>query len=173
MIPRFRFAAITRRAFFPFIAREISIMRTFKQLSSGLRVGAIAVVALAALSSAAFAASGSIRFTVLKAGWFVGGSGGSGTLNFGGRSYPISIGGISAGLVFGASETRFSGTVSNIRSASDVAGVYGAVGAGGAVGRGAQVIRLKNEKGAVLDLTGRQAGLQVNLDLSGLAISLR
>jgi hypothetical protein len=147
-------------------------MRTFKHLSFGLRAGVIAV-ALSALSSAAFAASGGIQFTVLKAGWFVGGSGGSGTLSFGGRTYPISIGGISAGLVFGASETRFRGTVSNIRSASDVAGVYGAVGAGGAVGSGAQMIRLRNEKGAVLQLSGRQVGLQVNVDLSGLTIALR
>jgi hypothetical protein len=63
--------------------------------------------------------------------------------------------------------------VSNIRRASDVAGVYGAVGAGGAVGSGAQIIRLRNEKGAVLELSGRQVGLQVNLDLSGLSIALR
>jgi hypothetical protein len=156
------------------------MQKLIKQVSSGLRAMVIAFTALAgvgvfsaALTSQAFAAGGSIQFTVLKAGWFVGGSGGSGTLNFGGRTYPISIGGISAGLVFGASETRFRGSVSNIRSASDVAGVYGAVGAGGAVGRGAQIIRLRNEKGAVLELSGRQAGLQLNLDLSGLAISLR
>ena len=55
----------------------------------------------------------------------------------------------------------------------DVAGVYGAGGAGGAVGVGAQVITLRNEKGAVLNLSGRQVGLQINADLSGLAISMR
>jgi hypothetical protein len=32
---------------------------------------------------------------------------------------------------------------------------------------------LTNEKGAVLTMQGRQAGLMVNADLSGLAISLR
>jgi hypothetical protein len=76
-------------------------------------------------------------------------------------------------LVFGASETHFYGTVSNINSPSDVTGVYGAVGGGGAVGVGGQAIVLRNEKGAVLTLTGRQVGLQVNLDLSGLSISVR
>ena len=156
------------------------MQKLINRMSCGVRAALIAVTALAgaglvsgALMSPAFAASGSIQFTVLKAGWFVGGSGGSGTLSFGGRSYPISIGGVSAGLVFGASETRFRGRVSNIRRASDVAGVYGAVGAGAAVGRGAQVIRLRNEKGAVLELSGQQVGLQVNLDLSGLTIALR
>lgn len=144
-----------------------------KRLPSALRAAILAVTALAALCSAAFADSGSIRFTVLKGGWFIGASGGSGSLSFQGRTYPVSVGGISAGLVFGASETRFRGTVSNISRASDVAGVYAAVGAGGAVGRGAQVIRLRNEKGAVLELSGRQVGLQVNADLSGLSIALR
>lgn len=148
--------------------------------SSAIRAALIVLALLAgaaasyvALTSPALADSGSIRFTVIKGGWFIGGSGGSGTLFFQGRSYPISIGGLSAGLVFGASETTFRGTVSNIRTASDVAGVYGAAGAGGAVGIGAQAIVLRNEKGAVLRLTGRQVGLQINADLSGLAISLR
>jgi hypothetical protein len=103
----------------------------------------------------------------------IGGSGGSGTLFFHGRRYPVSIGGLSAGIVFGASETHFRGTVRNIRSPYDVAGVYGAGGAGAAIGAGAQFIVLRNEKGAELVLSGRQVGLQINADLSGLSISVR
>ena len=141
---------------------------------SAIRAALIALAALIfSLTSPASADSGSIAFTVLKGGWFIGGSIGSGTLFFRGRSYPISIGGLSAGLVFGGSETRFRGTVTNIRGPSDVAGVYGAAGAGGAVIVGAQAIVLRNEKGATLQLTGQQVGLQINADLSGLAISLR
>ena len=34
-------------------------------------------------------------------------------------------------------------------------------------------IVLTNEKGAVLELSGRQTGLMLNADFSGLAISLR
>jgi len=145
------------------------------QLSSGFRAVLVALMALAgvAFSSAAYADSGSISFRVLKAGFVIGGSGGSGTLNFHGRSYPISIGGISYGFTFGASETRFHGTVSNIRSPYDVAGVYAAGNVGAAVGRGAQAIVLTNQKGAVLSLTGRSAGAIVSADLNGLAISLR
>ena len=124
-------------------------------------------------SAATAADSGSISFRVLKGGWVIGASGGSGTLFFHGRAYPITIGGLSAGFVFGASATRFYGSVSNIYSPYDVAGVYGAAGAGAAIGIGGQAIVLTNEKGAVLRLTGRQIGLQVNLDLSGLAISVR
>lgn len=148
------------------------------RFSSRFRTALFAVAALTGIGlvsavPSAYADSGRISFSVLKAGWFVGGSGGSGTLHFNGRNYPISIGGISAGLVFGASKTRFHGRVRHIRRPSDVAGVYVAAGGGGAVGRGAQVIVLTNEKGAVLELSGRQTGLQINADLSGLAISLR
>jgi hypothetical protein len=85
----------------------------------------------------------------------------------------LSIGGVDVGLVFGLSETEFHGRVSRIRRASDVAGVYGAGGAGAAVVVGARVIGLTNEKGALLELQGRQVGLIANLDLSGLVISLR
>jgi len=143
--------------------------------SSGLRAALIAVIAIAgvASSSAARADSGSISFRVFKAGWFIGGSGGSGVVVFHGLRYPISIGGLSAGLVFGASETRFHGTVSNIRSPYDVAGVYGAAGMGAALVVGAQAIVLRNEKGAVLQLVGQQVGLQINADLSGMSISMR
>jgi len=146
-------------------------MRISKPFRAGL-IGLMATVG-ANISSPTYADTGIIRFSVLKAGWFLGGSGGTGTLIFHGRRYPVSIGGLSAGLVFGASETHFVGTVSNIFQPSDVAGVYGAAGAGAALVVGAGAIVLENGKGAVLSLNGRQVGLIANLDLSGMAISLR
>jgi hypothetical protein len=145
------------------------------RISHKFRAGLIALIAIvgASVSPAAYADSGTVRISVFKAGWFIGGSGGSGTLTFHGRQYPLSIGGLSAGLVFGASETRLVGTVRHIRRPSDVAGVYGAGGAGAAIGVGARGIVLTNEKGAELSMSGRQVGLEANLDLSGLVISLR
>ena len=143
------------------------------RFASKIRVVLVAVAALMGAASAAHADSGRIYIEVVKGGWFIGASGGSGTLTFNGRRYPLSVGGVSAGLVFGASKTDLVGRVSNIRRPSDVAGVYGAAGAGAAIGAGARVIVLRNEKGALLELSGRQIGLIANLDLSGLAISLR
>ena len=72
-------------------------MRISQKLRACL-VGLTAVVTAGA-SSAAYADSGTVRITVVKAGWFIGGSGGSGTLTYHGRVYPLSIGGVSAGLV--------------------------------------------------------------------------
>jgi hypothetical protein len=146
------------------------------RLSSGIRASLIALTmafASGGLSTAVYADGGTISFRVIKAGWVIGGSAGSGVLNFHGQRYAISIGGLSAGFVFGASETNFHGSVTNIRGPYDVAGVYGAAGAGAALGIGGQAIVLRNEKGAILTLTGQQIGLQVNLDLSGLSISVR
>jgi len=145
------------------------------RFSSGLRAGLIALMALgsASFAPAAYADSGTIRISILKAGFVIGGSAGSGTLTFHGKTYPLSIGGLSYGFTFGASETNFHGRVTNISRPSDVAGVYGQAGAGAAVIRGAQAVILTNQNGAVLELTGMQSGLIVSADLSGLAISLR
>ncbi len=65
------------------------------------------------------------------------------------------------------------GRVRNIFSPGDVAGVYGAGAAGAAVIRGPQVVVLTNQRGAVMELAGTQTGLMVNLDLNGMAVSLR
>ena len=145
------------------------------RFSSGFRAALIALTALAGvgLSSAARADSGTVSIRIFKAGFVIGGSAGSGVLRFQGRTYPLSVGGLSYGFTFGASETRFHGTVSNIRRPSDVAGVYGQAGAGAAIVRGAQAVALTNQNGAILTLTGGQTGLIVSADLSGLALSLR
>ena len=141
------------------------------KLSSAIRAALIALTVTGLTT--AYADSGSIRFNVIKAGFVVGGSGGSGTLVFHGQRYRLAIGGISYGFTFGASATDFVGTVSNIRNPSDINGVYGAAGAGVAVGAGAGGIVLTNQNGAVLALSGHQAGLIVAADLNGLVITLR
>ena len=145
------------------------------RIASGLRTALVALMAVAAvsLSSAAYADRASVSIKIFKAGFVVGGSAGSGSMTFHGQTYPLSIGGLSYGFTFGASETRFHGTVSNIHRASDIEGVYAQAGAGAAAIRGAQGIVLTNQKGAVLALSGRQSGLIVSADLSGLVLSLR
>jgi lipid-binding SYLF domain-containing protein len=125
------------------------------------------------LATAAYADVGSIRFNVVKAGFVIGGSAGGGSMNFQGRIYPLMIGGVSYGFTFGASATDFVGTITNIRSPSDVNGIYVAGGAGAAVGPGGGVIVLANQNGAVLTLSGTQTRLIVAADLNGLVITLR
>ena len=133
---------------------------------------ALIVLAGAGLQEAR-ADSGSITLTIFKGGWIIGGSAGHGTLTYRGKSYPLSVGGLDYGLLFGGSKTVLRGRVSNINKASDVTGVYAAAGAGLAVGKGVRAIVLTNPKGAVLELSGKQVGLMANVDLSGLAITMK
>ncbi|MFZ0810716.1 hypothetical protein [Bradyrhizobium sp.] len=142
------------------------------RLSSAFRSIALALIAFAGLSSAARADDGYVQLTIIKAGWIIGGNGGSGVLDFHGRRYALSIGGIDYGLVFGGSRAVLRGRVHNIWRPSDVAGAYAAGGAGIVVGGGVRGIVLTNARGVVLELSGTQLGLMANADLSGLAISL-
>lgn len=141
---------------------------------SSLRTTIVVLAALlvAGASSTARADSGTVRLNFVKAGFVIGGAAGSGTLNFRGRTYRLAIGGLSYGFTFGGSQTYLRGRVSNIFRPQDIEGVYGAAGAGGTVIRGPQAIILTNQRGAVLELSGIQTGLMVNLDLSGMGLSL-
>jgi lipid-binding SYLF domain-containing protein len=145
------------------------------RFTSVFRVGAVALLALlaVAVSTPSQAQSGQVRLEFIKAGWFIGGSAGSGTLTYGGRTYPLNIGGLSAGFTFGASKTTLVGTARNLRQASDITGTYAAVGAGATVAGGARIIELRNGKGVVLSLQGASAGLSFDLDLSGMEITFR
>src|SRR6202012_3536666 len=140
------------------IFRETALMK----ISSVLRSALAAATALAGVlaSSASHADSGTVTLTIYKAGWIIGGSGGGGWLHFHGRNYPLSAGGLDYGLVFGGSKTVLRGRVSHIFPPSDIGG-------------GARAIVLSNQKGAVLELSGRQVGLMANVDLSGLAITMK
>jgi hypothetical protein len=131
-----------------------------------------AVVLFAASPSLSYADTGTVRITAGSAGFIVGVGGGSGTLTFRGRTYPLSVGGVSIGMI-GVSRVELVGRASRMRTAADIAGTYTAVSAGLAIAGGAKTARMQNQNGVILELRGRQIGLQANLDLSGLQISLR
>src|SRR5262249_61745861 len=101
------------------------------RISSAIRTALIALVAFVGSSAASYADSGFVTLTIYKAGWIIGGSGGGGTLNFHGRYYTLSTGGLDYGLVFGGSKTVPRGRVSNIARPSGVPGPSGGAGGGG------------------------------------------
>jgi lipid-binding SYLF domain-containing protein len=142
------------------------------KMSSMLRA-ALLVLAVLAGTSTARADEGVVTLIIFKAGWFVGGSAGQGVLTFHDQTYALTAGGLDGGLVFGGSQTTLQGKVRNIRQASDINGVYAAAGVGVTFGAGVRGIVLTNPNGAILELSGKQLGLMANVDLSGLAISLK
>lgn len=133
---------------------------------------AISTLMLAGWASPSFAETGAVSLNVTKAGFIVGVGGGSGTLNFKGRSYRLALGGVSAGTI-GIAGAQLVGTASNLRSAADIAGTYTALSAGVAVAGGRRSAVLQNAKGVILRLQGRQVGFEASLSLSGLTIALR
>jgi hypothetical protein len=132
----------------------------------------VASIMLIGAVSQSYADTGSVRLNIKKVGFIVGVGGGSGTLNFKGKSYRLSIGGVSAGTI-GVAGADLVGTASNLRTAADIAGTYSAISAGVAVAAGAKAVTLQNSNGVVLQLHGRQVGFEASLSLSGLTISLQ
>jgi hypothetical protein len=118
------------------------------------------------------AQTGTVRLHIVKAGFIVGAGGGSGTLNYHGHTYRLTIGGIGLGSL-GVAAADLVGTASNLHRPQDIAGTYGAAGAGVTFIGGGQVATLQNEKGVVLQLSGGQVGFQVSLGLAGMTIGLR
>ena len=132
----------------------------------------IAAAMLAGASRESRAQTGSVRLHIVKAGFIVGVGGGSGSLVYHGKRYPLRIGGIGVGSL-GVAAVDLVGTAHNLRTPADIAGTYGAAGAGATFIGGGQVARLQNEKGVVLEVRGVQAGFQVSLGLGGMTIALQ
>ena len=147
------------------------MFRTFKPVKLVAAVATIVAVMLAAATPSQ-AQTGAVRLNIVKVGFIVGAGGGSGTLSYHGRTYRLSVGGVSLGSL-GVAGADLVGTASNLHRPSDIAGTYGAAGAGFTFIGGGQVATLQNEKGVVLTLQGRQVGFQASLGLAGMTIFLR
>lgn len=133
-----------------------------------MRCGAAALVlasVLAWMPATAKADTGSIRITISRAQFVVGG--GSGTLHFRGGRYPLRVGGVSLGPLQ-AARVDLVGRAYNLQSAANIHGIYSKVQETGRPG----TFRLRNWQGVVLELRGRR-GAKPPADLSGLQISLR
>ena len=142
----------------------------------GLKFGAVVVAAalmLVGASTQSHAQStGTVRIQIVKVGFIVGVGGGSGTFTYNGNTYRLSVGGVSVGTL-GIATVNLTGTASNLRTATDIAGTYGAASAALAIVGGARVARLQNEKGVILEVQGVELGAEISLSLGGMTIALQ
>ena len=134
---------------------------------------AAGAAAFPALALAQAKANPSIEFTLWRAGFIVGGSGGTGVLMVGDKGYNLAIGGVSLGATIGVARAEFIGEVQNLKQPSDIEGTYTAVSAGAALAGGGGIAELQNSRGVRLKVQGRQIGLMASIDRSGLQISIR
>lgn len=148
-------------------------LQTRRRWMAACAAFACAGASVLAASPALAAADATIALEIYKAGFIVGGTAGTGTLTFQGKTYPLTLGGVSLGATIGVSKAELIGEVSNLKNAADIAGIYSAGQAGLAVAGGSKVAELKNSKGVVMKVKGKQIGLEFSLDLSGLQINLK
>ena len=117
--------------------------------------------------------SGTIKLKQWKVGLIVGGGRGSGKLKFQGKTYPLKLKGLRIGATIEISRADIKGDVFHLTKVEDISGNYKAFQAGAAVAVGARKYwDLKNEKGVLLRLKGREAGLELALDYGGLWLEL-
>ena len=81
------------------------------KFGAAILAGALIMVA-ASTESRAQTGSGTVRIQIVQAGFIVGVGGGKGTLTFNGKSYPLSIGGVSVGTI-GVATVNLEGTARN------------------------------------------------------------
>src|SRR5262249_7749062 len=143
------------------------------------RIGAAAVAAammLVVLPSLSHAqgrgTTGTVHFRVSKAGFIVGVGGGSGTLTFHGRTYPLRVDGMSLGTI-GAASATLVGKAYNLNRPEDIASTYTTVSGSIAAAGGVKIARLQHQNGVVLDPQGKQAGFEASFSLSGVTVSMR
>jgi hypothetical protein len=132
----------------------------------------MALVAAIGVATPSHAITGTVRVTVVKAGFVMGAGGGRGTLAFRHRLYPFTVQGLSVGPTAGASINKLVGRADYINELGDFAGTYSAVGAGGALAGGAGGIQLRNDKGVVITLQGTKGGLEVSANVTKVVITL-
>ena len=97
---------------------------------------------LALIPLEANAETGSVRITITRAQFVVGG--GSGTLRLLGERYPLRVGGVSAGP-FGVARVDLVGRAYNMRTAANIHGIYSTIAETGRPG----TFRLRNWQGVV------------------------
>jgi hypothetical protein len=119
------------------------------------------------------APSGTVMIQQIQVAFIGSGALGGGTLKFGGRSYPIAVGGLGVGGM-GASRLTASGSVYGLARKDDFAGAYVQVRHGWALadlGRGS--LWLANSKGVTMKLQVRRQGLQTALGADGVLINFK
>jgi hypothetical protein len=101
----------------------------------------------------------------------VGFSWGKGTLSYRGRTYPVTVEGLSVGEV-GVTRATAKGDVSHLANLADFPGNYVAVGAGATAGGGAGVTVMRNQNGVVIEMTSTTQGASLKVGAEGLRLTL-
>jgi hypothetical protein len=116
--------------------------------------------------------SGTIEIRQVQIAWIGSGNLGGGNLQFGGRNYRFTIGGLGIGG-FGISQMTAVGEVYNLKDVALFPGAYGQARAGFAIGTvSAGELWLQNPNGVVLHLRAERVGLALSLGADAIFIRM-
>jgi hypothetical protein len=117
--------------------------------------------------------SGTVRIEQTQVAFIASGNLGGGTLNFGGKTYKFSIGGLGIGGI-GYSKITATGEVYNLTDVAHFPGAYGQARYGFAAGdtSGGQ-LWLENPNGVVLELKAERKGVALALGADAIYINLK
>lgn len=103
----------------------------------------------------------------------IGGNFGGGKLNFGGRVYKFTIGGLGLGGI-GVSRVQATGEAYNLKEIWQFPGVYGSARIGWAAGQqGDGTLWLQNPHDVVIELKTKRQGLALTAGVDGIYIELK
>jgi len=147
----------------------------WQQILLGIAIAGLLVGASLADESAPAGSlhySGTVQINQTRVAFIASASGGGGTLNFRGHSYPFSIGGLGVGGI-GVQRLQANGTVYNLASAERFPGMYRQFRTGIALGNAQGRLWLRNADGVVLELSGTGKGIGLSLGADAVNISFR
>ena len=138
-----------------------------------IRAAAAPVLLLATPAAAeSFVKSGTVQISQTQIAFMGSANLGGGKLNFGGKTYPFSIGGLGIGG-FGFSKIEATGTVYNLKNVKDFPGAYAQGRYGIAVGdRSTGELWLSNVEGVAMSLKAKREGLALSLGGDAIYIDL-
>lgn len=107
--------------------------------------------------------SGTVKIEQVQIAFIGSGNLGGGTLEFGGKSYKFTVGGLGIGGI-GISRMEAVGTVYDLKNVADFEGGYGQARYGIAVGTASTgELWLKNSRGVLISLKAKREGLALSL----------
>jgi hypothetical protein len=138
-----------------------------------MRAATVPALLLAAPAAAEdFTPTGTVQISQTQIAFMGSANLGGGKLNFNGKSYPFTIGGLGIGG-FGFSKIEATGTVYNLKSPDQFSGAYVQGRYGVAVGdRSAGELWLTNVEGVAMSLKAKREGLALSLGGDAIYIDL-
>ena len=143
-----------------------------RSLACAAIAGAFVLAAFASAEPEDETPTGTITISAKAVGAGAGYAWGDGTLRYNGKSYPITIDGLTIGTV-GANTIEATGTVYDLNKLSDFEGTYAAAVGGATIGGGGGGVAMKNQHGVQVRMTATTQGVSLTLGASGVKMSLK